>query len=262
MNGQDGHSSGTRPSLPPGILHTGVVAIARRLAAADVAGVADALFAGGIRAFELTLNAPEDDALRAIEAAVRHIARRAAGPAAPSPAQPAGGPASRLSSEDQTETPLAIGAGTVLTRDSARRAIDAGASFLVMPHTDPDLVAWLAGERIPALPGAATPTEVLAGWRAGAAAIKVFPASSLGASFVRELGGPFPDIPVVPSGGMTLADVPAFIEAGAAAVGIGSWLTGDLEPVGISGRACELVAVVAAARAKASGDGATVSAAR
>lgn len=210
----------SRPAVPPGILEGGVVAIARHLAASRVGATADALLEGGVLAFELTLNEPQADALSAIEAAARHA----------------------------TGTRLAIGAGTVLSREAARQAVDAGATFLVMPHTDPDLVAWAAEQGIPAFPGAATPTEVLAGWQAGAAAVKVFPASTLGPSFVRELRGPFPDIPLLPSGGITLADVAAFIQAGAVAIGMGSWLTGDGDASAITDRARYVTTAVQAAR--------------
>lgn len=145
---------------------------------------------------------------------------------------------------------LAIGAGTVLTVEAAQRAIDAGATFLVMPHLDTEIVRWAADRGVPALPGAATPTEALAGWRAGAAAIKVFPASVLGPGFVRELRGPLPEIPLVPTGGVTAGNAAAFIGAGAAAVGLGGWLLGDGEAAGVRQRAREIVGVVAAARAE------------
>jgi 2-dehydro-3-deoxyphosphogluconate aldolase/(4S)-4-hydroxy-2-oxoglutarate aldolase len=210
-----------RPAIPPGLASAGVVAIGRHVPAAAVPAVAEALVGGGIRAFELTLNEPEAaDALRAIEAAAR-IA-------------PGLG--------------LEIGAGTVLSIEAANRASDAGATFLVMPHLDAGLVAWAAGRGIPTLPGCATPTEVLAAWRAGAAAVKLFPASSAGPGFVRELRGPFPDIPLVPTGGVTLETAPAFIGAGALAVGMGGWLLGDGSPAGIQERAAAVVAAVAAAR--------------
>lgn len=208
-----------RPPLPAGLVTGGVVAIARRLTADNAPPVADALAAGGVLAFEITLNEPVVGALRAIES----VAGRA--------------PA------------LAIGAGTVLSIDSARRAIDAGATFLVMPHTDPELVAWAAARGVPTLPGAFTPTEVLAAWRAGAAAVKLFPASVAGPAFVRECHGPFPDIPLVPSGGVTAETAADFIRAGAVAVGVGSWLIGDTESTGVTARAGQIVAVVTAARA-------------
>ena len=209
-----------RPAIPSGLVSVGVVAIGRHIAAEDVPHLAEALAAGGVRAFELTLNEPEADALRAIEVAAR------IGPG----------------------LGTAIGAGTVLSIEAATRAIDAGATFLVMPHLDGELVAWAAGRGIPTLPGCATPSEVLAAWRAGAAAVKVFPASTVGPNFVRELRGPFPDIPVVPTGGVTLDTTPAFIEAGAIAIGMGGWLIGDRGAAGISDRAKAVVSAVAAAR--------------
>jgi len=207
-----------RPAIPDGLRLGGVVAIARRLTADDAPRVADALLDGGVLAFEITLNEPVDSALRAIES----VASRSSG--------------------------LAIGAGTVLSIDNAERALDAGATFLVMPHTDAELVAWAAARGVPALPGAATPTEVLAAWRAGAAAVKVFPASVVGPAFVRECRGPFPDIPLVPSGGVTAETAADFIAAGAAAVGVGGWLIGDAEPDGVTARARQIVDAVAAAR--------------
>ena len=136
----------------------------------------------------------------------------------------------------------------MLSIDAARRAIDAGATFLVSPHLDPELVAWAAAHAIPALPGCATPTEALAAWRAGAAAVKLFPASVAGPAFVRELRGPFPDIPIVPTGGVTVDSATAFIAAGAVAVGMGGWLLGDGSPAGVRERAARVVSAVAAAR--------------
>ena len=209
-----------RPAIPPGLLSGGVVAIGRHVSPSAVPAVAEALASGGVRAFELTLNEPEAAALASIEAAAR-VAR---------------------------DLGLEIGAGTVLTIDAAGRAIDAGATFLVMPHLDQDLVTWAAGRGIPTLPGCATPTEVIAAWRAGAAAVKLFPASSAGPGFVREMRGPFPDVPLVPTGGVTVETAPAFIKAGAVAVGMGGWLLGDGEPTGIRDRAAAVVDCVAVAR--------------
>jgi 2-dehydro-3-deoxyphosphogluconate aldolase/(4S)-4-hydroxy-2-oxoglutarate aldolase len=210
-----------RPAIPAGIRDVGVIAIGRRLDRRRLAAIADGLLGGGVRAFELTLNDPEAEALAAIEIVARHAAG----------------------------SELAIGAGTVLSIEAAERAISAGASFLVMPHTDPGLIAWAADRSIPAFPGALTPTEILAAWRAGAAAVKLFPASVAGPAFVREFRGPFPDIPLVPTGGITLETAPQFIRAGALAIGLGSWLTGDGEPAGIAERGALAVAALTEARA-------------
>ena len=212
--------TGARPPIPAGVLEGGVVAIARNLTAEKVPDVADGLLRGGVRAFELTLNEPKDEALEALRAAARHAEASA----------------------------LEIGAGTVLTIDAAGGAIDAGATFLVSPHVDPALIEWAAERRIPLLPGAFTPTEILAAWRAGASAVKLFPASVAGPAFVREFRGPFPHIPLLPTGGVTLLTAPDFIRAGAVAVGLGSWLIGDGEPAGITERAAGVVRAVAAAR--------------
>ena len=207
-----------RPQIPAGLVAGGVVAIARGLAADAAPAVAGALARGGVRAFEITLNEPKAVAFRAIEA----VAARGAD--------------------------IAIGAGTVLSIKDAGLALDAGATFLVMPTTDTELVAWAAARGIPAFPGAATPTEILAAWRAGAAAVKLFPASALGPSFVRECRGPFPDIPLVPTGGVTAETAGAYITAGAIAVGLGSWLVGDGAADGVTRRARQVVDAVASAR--------------
>jgi 2-dehydro-3-deoxyphosphogluconate aldolase/(4S)-4-hydroxy-2-oxoglutarate aldolase len=205
-----------RPSIPVQIVGSGVIAIARGLGAETATDVAAALARSGIQAFELTLNEPEDEALRAIEAV-----------------------ASRHAPSD-----FLVGAGTVLTVEAAAKAVDAGAAFLVMPHVDVDILQWAAERGIPSFPGAATPTEVLTAWRAGAAAIKVFPASSLGPLFIRELRGPFPHIPLVATGGVTGDNAAGYVAAGAVAIGVGSWLIGDARPARIAERAATLLAVI------------------
>jgi 2-dehydro-3-deoxyphosphogluconate aldolase / (4S)-4-hydroxy-2-oxoglutarate aldolase len=209
-----------RPPIPAGLVEGGVVAIARNLTADTVPGVADGLLRGGVLAFELTLNEPEATALDALRTAARHA----------------------------EGTPLVIGAGTVLTIAAAERAVDAGANFLVSPHVDAELTEWATDRGIPFIPGAFTPTEILAAWRAGASAVKLFPASVAGPAFVREFRGPFPHIPLLPTGGVTVETVPDFIRAGAIAVGFGSWLIGDGEPAGITSRAADLMRAVEGAR--------------
>jgi 2-dehydro-3-deoxyphosphogluconate aldolase/(4S)-4-hydroxy-2-oxoglutarate aldolase len=206
-----------RPPVPAGVRDGRVIAIGRGLDPATVPAIGEALAAGGVRAFEVTLNSPA--ALEAIAALAERF------------------------EPDR----LLVGAGTVLDLDAAAAAVVAGARFLVMPHTDPDLVAWATDRGIPAFPGALTPTEVLAAWRAGATAVKVFPASTVGPSFVRELRGPLPQVPLVPTGGITLDSAPDFIAAGALAVGLGSWLTGSGDPVVVEERARAIVAALAVA---------------
>lgn len=207
-----------RSAIPAAILNSRIIAIARGLDSERLVRVGEGLAAGGIGAFEVTLNSP--GALRAIEAL-----------------------ASRFAGKE-----LLIGAGTVLDLEGARAAVGAGALFIVMPHTDPEVIEYGASLGIPAFPGAFTPTEILTAWRSGATAVKLFPASAVGPIFVREFRGPFPDIPLIPTGGVTIKSAPGFVAAGALAVGVGSWLTGDGEPAGIAERGARLVAVLGAAR--------------
>jgi 2-dehydro-3-deoxyphosphogluconate aldolase/(4S)-4-hydroxy-2-oxoglutarate aldolase len=112
------------------------------------------------------------------------------------------------------------------------------------------LVRWAAGRGVATFPGAFTPTEALAAWRAGAAAVKLFPASVAGPAFVREMRGPLPDVPLIATGGVTLDNAPAFIEAGAVAVALGSWLTASGDAAEIAHRARRLASTVAAAAAQ------------
>lgn len=115
-----------------------------------------------------------------------------------------------------------VGAGTLLTTDRLRAARDAGADFAVSPTLDVDLVFEAIGNNLPCIPGAFTPTEIASAWDAGATFVKVFPASALGPSFVRELRGPMPEVQLIPTGGVDLANARSFLDAGAVAVGIGS----------------------------------------
>lgn len=207
----------TRPSIPAVITQGRVIAIGRGLDPKTVPAIAEALVDGGVGAFEITMNSAA--ALAVISDLVgRH-----------------------------SEADLLIGAGTVLDLEQAAQAVAAGARFLVMPHCDPEIVRWAAARNIPCFPGAFTPTEALVAWRAGAAAVKLFPASAVGPTFVRELRGPLAAIPLVPTGGVSVENAPAFIAAGAVAVGIGSWLTGGGDPIRVRQRARAVTDALAAA---------------
>jgi len=98
-------------------------------------------------------------------------------------------------------------------------------------------VRWCREHGVPCLPGALTPTEVQRAWQAGASAVKLFPASTVGPAYIGLLHGPFPGLPLVPTGGVSAATAGAWIEAGAVAVGMGAWLVGDGEPEGVEERA-------------------------
>jgi 2-dehydro-3-deoxyphosphogluconate aldolase/(4S)-4-hydroxy-2-oxoglutarate aldolase len=140
---------------------------------------------------------------------------------------------------------MLIGAGTVLDVAAADAVVAAGARFLVMPHVDPELVRWSAERGVPAFPGAMTPTEVLGAWRAGAAAVKVFPAATLGPRYLRELRGPLDEVPLLPTGGIDASNAADFLAAGAVAVAAGGWLMGDGDPAGVAERAAAFTAAAA-----------------
>jgi 2-dehydro-3-deoxyphosphogluconate aldolase/(4S)-4-hydroxy-2-oxoglutarate aldolase len=114
-----------------------------------------------------------------------------------------------------------VGAGTIRTVASLDAAGDAGAQFVVSPLLDQAIVEAALARGLPAIPGAFTPTEIEAAWRAGATFVKLFPASSAGPGHVRELRGPMPEIELVPTGGIDTSSAAAFLAAGAVAVGIG-----------------------------------------
>lgn len=120
-----------------------------------------------------------------------------------------------------------IGAGTLLTVDQMQAAIDAGAQFLFTPHIAPDLIRLAVQQQVPIVAGALSPTEIITAWQAGASSVKVFPVQSLGGvDYIRNLQGPLGEIPLVPTGGVTIANARDFLRAGAIAVG----LSGDLFP--------------------------------
>jgi 2-dehydro-3-deoxyphosphogluconate aldolase / (4S)-4-hydroxy-2-oxoglutarate aldolase len=117
-----------------------------------------------------------------------------------------------------------LGAGTVVNRRQLDEARAAGADFAVSPVLDPSLVTAAIAGGLPFVAGGFTPTEISAAWRAGATFVKLFPASAAGASFVRELRGPMPEVEIIPTGGIDAANAREFLAAGAAAVGIGGAL--------------------------------------
>jgi 2-dehydro-3-deoxyphosphogluconate aldolase/(4S)-4-hydroxy-2-oxoglutarate aldolase len=161
------------------------VAILRRVP--DAEALAAELAEAGIRAVEITLDS--DDALAAIE---------------------------RLRGRGD----LTVVAGTVRTVEDAERAVAAGAEACVGPALVPDVVARCRELGVPAVPGALTPTEVEAAWRAGAPLVKLFPASAGGPGYVRALRAPLADVPLLVTGGVNAGNAAAFLDAGAAAVGV------------------------------------------
>jgi 2-dehydro-3-deoxyphosphogluconate aldolase/(4S)-4-hydroxy-2-oxoglutarate aldolase len=114
-----------------------------------------------------------------------------------------------------------VGVGSVRTVQDARRAQEAGASFLVTPTVRPEV---LAAATVPVVCGALTPSEIDLAWSHGAAYVKLFPASAVGPRYVREVLAPMPEVPLIPTGGVTAESIPAYLAAGAVGVGVGSAL--------------------------------------
>jgi 2-dehydro-3-deoxyphosphogluconate aldolase / (4S)-4-hydroxy-2-oxoglutarate aldolase len=199
-----GESPGRAP-LPPGLASCPVIAILRRLPAHAVLPLARALLGSGLRVLELTVDSP--DALSLISAL-----------------------------RDQLPE-LTVGAGTVLDTTAARRAISAGAGFLVSPHTERELLEFARDSGVPLIPGAATASEAVAAWKGGAAAVKLFPASLLGVPTLDALRDPLPHIRFIAVGGIDATNAADFIAHGCAAVGVGSWLVARGDPDGASKRA-------------------------
>jgi len=128
---------------------------------------------------------------------------------------------------------ILLGAGTVTTREQVEEAVGSGATFLVSPGCDPELVPAMLQTGLLVLPGVLTPSEVMLALRLGAPAVKLFPGSSGGPSYLKALLGPFPDTSFVPTGGISVDNTRDWFVAGALAVGAG----GALAPASLSGRA-------------------------
>ncbi len=151
---------------------------------------------------------------------------------------------------------MLLGAGTVLDPETARACLLAGAEFIVSPSLKPATIEMAKRYSKPVFPGALTPTEVLAAWEAGADAVKIFPCGNVGgAKYIKALKGPFPQIEMIPTGGVNLETIGDFLKAGACAVGVGGELV-DASLIrqgrfdAIAERARQFVAAIAKARAE------------
>jgi 2-dehydro-3-deoxyphosphogluconate aldolase/(4S)-4-hydroxy-2-oxoglutarate aldolase len=206
------------------IREVGLVPIVRAPSPEDALRAAEAIIAGDIGLAEITMTVP--NALRVMEKVVEKFGDR-----------------------------VLLGAGTILDPESCRAALLAGAEFIVTPALNLQVIEVARRYSKPCIPGALTPTEIVAAWQAGADMVKVFPCGPVGGpKYIKALKGPFPQIEFVPTGGVNLETTPEFIKAGAAAVAVGGELVdlkalraGKLEV--ISANARKYVGAVRAARA-------------
>lgn len=196
MSGEpmDGRAaSPARAGRTRAVCDRGAIAVVRLSSATQALAVVDALWAGGIGGIEVTLTTP--GAMQVITALSR-----------------------------SNERGLLVGAGSVLDAEQAQRAVDAGASYLVSPVLRRDVLTVAHANDVPAMPGAFTPTEILAAHEAGADVVKVFPADALGPAFIRAVLAPMPFLRLMPTGGVTPENVAQWFAAGVVAVGLGSAL--------------------------------------
>ena len=200
----------TRPNLPVEIIEQRVIAIARRLSHSQIEMLTGARLDNGIGVLEITLDA--DDAYATI---------------------------TQLDGSG-----LLVGAGTVMSVPQAVAAMEAGASFLVSPHTDEHVVTWAAENAVPVMAGALTPTEITRAWDLGSSAVKLFPASVGGPDLLRTLRGPFEHVGFVPTGGIDADNAADYLDAGAVAIGVGSWLTGSSDRTVVYHRAGLLAGLI------------------
>ena len=172
-------------------MEIGIVPVVRAASPREARMAAEAVCEGGIPIVEITMTVPG-----AVEV-IRELAKNSG-------------------------SGVLIGAGTVLNAEAARRCLDAGAQFLVSPGLNVATVEFAVREAKLIMAGALTPSEVMAASEAGADFIKIFPCGQVGgAKYIKALKGPFPQVPMVPTGGVNLANAAEFIEAGVAALGVG-----------------------------------------
>src|SRR3954469_9236489 len=192
----------SRPQSLQRVLDAGIVAVVRAPDPAGLVEVIRALAAGGVTVAEVTLTVPNAlDVVRAAKAALGDS--------------------------------VLLGAGTVLDPETCRAALLAGAEFIVAPTLNLDVIRLCRRYDKLVMPGAFTPTEVLAAWEAGADIVKVFPADVVGPAFFKALRGPLPQVRLMPTGGVDLTTAADFLKAGACCLGVGSQL---VEPAAVAAR--------------------------
>lgn len=175
------------------LIASGVVAVIRTNSADELVGICRAMSEGGVVGVEITMTSP--GALEAIYGASKELRGKAI-----------------------------IGAGSVLDPETARAAILAGADFIVGPVVNAGVIELCKRYGKIVIPGAFSPTEILSAWQAGADVVKVFPATKLGPSFIKDVMGPLPQVRLTPTGGVNLDNLGDFLKAGAVFVGVGTAL--------------------------------------
>jgi 2-dehydro-3-deoxyphosphogluconate aldolase/(4S)-4-hydroxy-2-oxoglutarate aldolase len=204
---------------------SGLIPVLRARSIEEGRALSDAMIAGGVTVIEVTMTVPNAVELLH-ELKKRHGSR------------------------------LLLGSGTVTDAAEVEATIDAGAEFVVSPSLHPDVIAMTKQLGKLSIPGALTPTEVITAWRAGADFVKVFPCSAVGGpSYLKALRAPFPELKLIPTGGVTLGTAAAFLNAGACALGVGSDLVNPAaiaegHPESITDTARAYLDIIAAARAK------------
>ncbi len=181
----------SRKEVVEQIISTGVIAVIRLKDAQHLSKVIEAIRLGGVKSIEITMTVP--NAVDIIGEMIRSV-----------------------------PSDVLIGAGSVTEKNNALDVIKAGAKFVVGPVLNLDIIAACRDNDVACMPGCFSPTEILLGWNAGADIIKVFPATSLGPKYFKDIAGPFPHIRLMPTGGVTIENVGDWVLAGAVAVGIGS----------------------------------------
>ncbi|HEX3659472.1 MAG TPA: bifunctional 4-hydroxy-2-oxoglutarate aldolase/2-dehydro-3-deoxy-phosphogluconate aldolase [Pirellulales bacterium] len=194
------------------VLTSGIVAIIRAPDGSLLVDVAEALVAGGVDVLEVTFTVPQ--AHRVLEQVAARLGDR-----------------------------VLLGAGTVLDTETARIALLAGAQFIVSPVVNTEVIQLCRRYDKLVMPGALTPTEILAAWQAGADIVKVFPSDITGPAYLKAVHGPLPQIRLMPTGGVNLQTAADFLKAGACALGIGSSL---VEPAAVAGGDFERIRTLAA----------------
>lgn len=182
----------TKTEILQRIRDIGIIPVVRASSADEAIQVVDAIRAGGVSLLEITMTVP--GAVQVIETLTKKFGDEAI-----------------------------VGAGTVLDAKSASACIAAGAKFIVSPALNLETIAFCREHNVAVMPGALTPTEIVTAWNAGADFVKVFPCGAMGgASYIKSLKAPLPQIELVPTGGVTLTTAATFIQAGAAAIGVGA----------------------------------------